>query len=100
MTMRHIVSWKLSGETLAERDEQAAHASSLLLAMQDTIEQIQQISVHRNEEHDGVNHDLVAIIDVADAQALGEYAQHPNHQPAVDFLRANTVGRTAIDYTI
>lgn len=100
MTLRHIVSWKLNGATLEERDAQATEISEALLALENTIPEIRAISVHRNELHDGSNFDLTLIADFDDAAALAVYAVHPEHLPVIDLVKARSEGRVAVDFTI
>lgn len=100
MTLRHIVSWKLAGDTREERDDVAARVTALLAPLAETIPQVRALSVHRNELHDGQNHDLTLIADFDDAEGLAGYASHPNHQPAIELLREVSVARTATDFTV
>lgn len=72
MTLRHIVSWKLGGATLEERNEQAERVRVLLESLPAKISQIRSLSVHRNELHEGSNFDLTLIADFDDADALAE----------------------------
>ena len=61
MTLRHIVSWKLNGETFAARNGQAAKIAEALAALPDRIPEIRELNVYRNELYDGKNFDLTLI---------------------------------------
>ncbi len=100
MTLRHIVSWKLKGETLEERNAQAERVRAILEPLIDTIPQIRALSLHRDELNDGVNFDLTLIADFDDVQALKEYAVHPEHLPAVALLKELAVARAGTDFTV
>lgn len=100
MTLRHIVSWKLNGETLAERDEQAAQIAAALEALRDQIPEIRELNVHRNELHDGANFDVTLIADFKNAEDLATYAVHPKHLPVVDMVKGMAAERVAVDFTV
>lgn len=98
--LRHIVSWKLNGETLAERDEQAERVRAVIEPLRDSIAEVRALSLHRNELHDGANFDLTLIADFDDEAGLAAYAVHPEHQPAIALLKELAAGRVATDFTI
>lgn len=100
MTFRHIVSWKLGGETIEERDAQAAQAKAAIEALKDEIPEIRAINVYRNELFEGANYDLTLIADFDDADGLAVYAAHPKHLPVIDFMKTITVARVATDFTL
>lgn len=100
MTLRHIVSWKLNGETLAERDEQAAQIAAALEALRDQIPEIRELNVYRNELHDGANFDVTLIADFEDADGLAVYAVHPEHLPVVEMIKGMVSDRVAVDFTV
>lgn len=98
MTLRHIVSWKLNGETKEERDVQAAKATAILTSLPAKIEQIRELNVYRNDLFDGDNFDLVLVADFDDAEGLAEYAAHSDHLPAIAYMKQATSGRAAVDF--
>jgi len=100
MTLRHIVSWKLSGETRDARDAQAAEIAGLLAPLADTVASVRALHVHRNELFDGENWDLTLVADFDDADGLSFYATHPEHLAAVDVVKRHAVGRVATDFTL
>lgn len=100
MTLRHIVSWKLNGETLAARNDQAAQITAALEALRDQIPDIRALNVYRNELHDGANFDVTLIADFDDEQGLATYAVHPKHLPVVDMIKGMAADRVAVDFTI
>lgn len=100
MTLRHIVSWKFSGETRAERDAQAARAIELIEPLRETVPSVRALSLHRNELFDGANFDLTLIADFDDEAGLEAYAKHPEHQPALQYMPTVAVARAAADFTV
>ena len=100
MTLRHIVSWKLSGETLQQRDAQATEIAAALMPLVDTVPSVRAISVHRNELFDGDNFDVTLIADFDDAEGLAAYAVHPEHVAAAAVIKAYSAGRVATDFTL
>ncbi len=100
MTLRHIVSWKLSGQSREQRDAQAAEAIALIEPLRDSVETVRALSMHRNELFDGANYDLTLIVDFDDEAGLEVYAKHPAHQPALQFMPTIAVSRVAVDFTV
>lgn len=100
MTLRHIVSWKLNGETLADRNAQAAEATAAILPLRESVPSVRALALHRNELFDGANFDLTLIADFDDAEGLAVYASHPEHLPVIDLMKRITSGRTATDFTL
>lgn len=100
MTLRHIVSWKLSGETLTQRDEQAEEIAAALTPLIDTVPSVRALSVHRNELFDSDNYDVTLIADFDDAEGLAAYATHPEHVAAGAVIKRHSIGRVATDFTL
>lgn len=100
MALRHIVNWKLSGESVADRDAQAAEMISTLEALSGLVPTLRAINVYRNELHHGDNWDVTLIADFDDAEGLAAYAVHPDHVAAGAVVKAHAVGRVATDFTV
>ncbi len=100
MTLRHIVSWKLSGETLDERNAQAAEIVAALTPLVDTVPSVRALAVHRNELFDGDNFDVTLVADFDDADGLAAYATHPEHVAAGAIIKSHACGRVATDFTV
>lgn len=100
MTLRHIVSWKLSGADRAARDAQAADIIRSLTPLADTVPSVRALSVHRNELFDGENWDVTLVADFDDADGLAEYAVHPDHVAAGAVVKSHAIGRVATDFTL
>lgn len=100
MTLRHVVAWKLSGETREARDAQAAEIIAALSPLIDTVPSLRALGVHRNELFDGDNWDVTLIADFDDAAGLEAYAVHPEHVAAGAVVKRHAVGRVATDFTL
>lgn len=98
--LRHIVSWKLSGETLEERDRQAAEISEALSPLTETVPSVRALRVHRNELFDGDNFDVTLVADFDDAEGLAAYASHPEHVTAGAVIKRHAAARVATDFTV
>ncbi|WP_025133318.1 Dabb family protein [Leucobacter sp. PH1c] len=100
MTLRHIVSWKLSGETRADRDAQAAEIAAALTPLTELVPTVRALAVHRNELFDGDNYDVTLVADFDDADGLAVYATHPDHVAAAGVVKQHAVARVATDFTV
>ncbi|PII85864.1 hypothetical protein BMH32_14325 [Leucobacter sp. OLJS4] len=100
MTLRHVVSWKLNGETREERDEQAARAIAAIEPLRESVPTVRALDVRRNELFDGDNFDVTLIADFDDADGLAVYAGHPEHLPVVALMKQITAARAASDFTV
>lgn len=100
MALRHIVNWKLSGETVADRDAQAAEMAAALEPLVDLVPSLRALSVHRNELFPGENWDVTLIADFDDAEGLAAYAVHPDHVAAGAIVKSHAIGRVATDFTL
>lgn len=100
MTLRHIVTWKLSGDTREARDAQAAEIAAALTPLAELVPSVRALSVHRNELFDGANWDVTLIADFDDQAGLAAYATHPAHVAAGAVVSSHAVGRVATDFTL
>ncbi|UOQ56665.1 Dabb family protein [Leucobacter allii] len=100
MTLRHIVSWKFTGETREERDAQAAQAVAAIAPLAESVPSVRALALHRNELFDGENYDLTLVADFDDADGLAVYAGHPTHLPVIDLMKRITAARAASDFTV
>ena len=100
MTLRHVVTWKLSGADRAERDAQAAEIIAALSPLRERVPSVRALAVHRNELFDGENWDVTLVADFDDAEGLAAYASHPEHIAAGALVKRHAVGRVATDFTV
>ncbi len=100
MTLRHIVSWKLSGDTREARDAQAAEIAAALEPLAGLVPTLRALAVHRNELFDGDNYDVTLVADFDDAEGLAVYATHPDHVAAGAVVKRHAIARVATDFTL
>lgn len=100
MTLRHIVNWKLSGETREARDAQASEIIAALTPLTELVPSVRALSAHRNELFDGDNWDVTLIADFDDEAGLQAYAVHPDHVAAGAIIKSHAIGRVATDFTL
>lgn len=100
MSLRHIVSWKLSGETREARDAQATEIIAALTPLPALVPSLRALAVHRNELFDGENYDVTLIADFDDAAGLAAYAEHPDHLAAGEVVKRHAIARVATDFSV
>ncbi|QDZ16065.1 Dabb family protein [Humibacter ginsenosidimutans] len=100
MTLRHVVAWKVAGDTEEERESLKEEFRDRLVALPSQIDVIRRFEVGLNDAGGADNFDVVLVSEFDDEDALHAYITHPVHQEVVAFVRANTVGRAGVDYTL
>ena len=98
--IRHIVSWQLSAQDEAGKDQQGEEIAAALLPLQAVLPGMLAIDVHRNVIVQDSNFDLVLICDFASVDDHDAYQVHPGHVAAVSVIQERTVGRSCIDFEI
>jgi hypothetical protein len=99
MPLRHVVTWKVAGDSEEERERVKAEFRDRLLSLPSQIDVIRSFEVGLNNAGAGDNFDVVLVSEFDDEDALQRYIQHPVHQEVVTFVRAHTSGRGAVDFT-
>lgn len=97
MTVRHIVCWKLNGETAEDRTAQATEIEAKLRELPATVPGITAFDVHHNQYNTETNWDLVLVSDHHDKAALDDYAVHPDHVAVAAFIKERVAQRSGID---
>lgn len=100
MTVRHIVSWKMNGETAADRARQIAEIEEALAELPAKVPGIRSFELRRNEYNADANFDLVLVSEHADRAALDDYAVHPDHLVAVAVVKERTAARACVDFEV
>lgn len=99
MSIRHVVAWRLATPDPAERAEQAARISRELNALKGVVPALIDITVGPDVVG-SPNWDVALVADVADAEALEAYQQHPAHQAVVGYVRSVVADRVAVDFEV
>lgn len=100
MALKHVVSWKLNGATLEERNAQAEAIFGVLGPLAETVPSVRSLTLHRNELFDGENFDITLIAEFDDAEGLAEYVVHPEHVAAGSTVKPRVTQRVATDFTV
>ena len=101
MTIRHIVSWKLSAEdTQTKREDATGIATRLRDFGRNHPELVTNLQVGTNIAYPEKNFDLVLIADFVDLSALEEYQVHPEHQAIVEFVVPRVSARASVDFEL
>ncbi|WEK62189.1 MAG: Dabb family protein [Candidatus Microbacterium colombiense] len=100
MTIRHVVSWKLTAEDADVRREQAHEVARRLNGLKAQITQIQSITAGANIAYPEANWDVTLVADFATLEALEEYQVHPAHVEVAGFVRSVVASRASVDFEI
>jgi hypothetical protein len=100
MTIRHVVMWRLRGESAAEK---AVHAQSIrdaLLPLVGRLPQIVSLTLHDSVVDESRNADLVLFSEFASLDDLQAYQVHPDHLAAAAIIREATTDRVVGDWLV
>lgn len=100
MTVRHIVSWKLNGETAGDRARQAQEVVDALSPLRELVPGVVALEVRINELNADANWDVVLVSDHVDSAALDVYATHPDHLAAAAIVKARATARAGVDFEV
>jgi hypothetical protein len=98
--IRHVVMWKVVGETAAEKQTAVEAIAGALEPLAHVIPGIASLKVFANVPADAQNYDAVLVGDYDSLEALEGYLVHPAHVAAVVIVRANSTARAAIDFEL
>ncbi|MFD3158120.1 Dabb family protein [Haloimpatiens sp. FM7330] len=97
--IKHVVMWQLCETEEHNKQENAKKMKELLEGLKDKIEDIKAIKVGINDENaPQSNFDVILEVQVEDFEALNRYAKNPLHLEVVDFIKAVSKQRVAVDY--
>lgn len=94
--LHHMVMIKVSDGT---PDDHLQAFRERVLAMPETISEIQAIDVHLDELHTARSWDVLLHVQFENRDALQAYLVHPDHQAAVAFNQAYQTAIAVLDYT-
>ena len=98
--IRHLVGWKLTGETEEARAEGIAAVTEALESLVGVVPGLLDLTVLPNAADIAGNSDLGLIAHYESVDDLRVYVAHPAHQAALGTVRAHTADRWAIDYEL
>ena len=98
MTIRHIVMWRVCGESAAARRANAERVRDAFAGMCGLIPGMTHLEVAIDES--GVDYacDVVLLSDFESVEALSAYANHPAHLRAKQAAGELRIARYQVDY--
>lgn len=96
--VRHIVMWRLRGDTPTERADARAKVKAAFEGLRGRIEGLTHIEI--GADVSGVDYacDVVLVSEFADRAALEAYGSHPEHLRVRQELADLRVARFQVDY--
>ena len=98
--IRHIVMWRLRGETAEERTAARLKVKDAFEGLKGLIKGLNHIEVGLDVSDVDYACDVVLVSEFADSVALKAYATHPEHLRVREELGDLRVGRFQVDYPI
>jgi hypothetical protein len=100
MTLRHVVSWKLTATDPAANREHRDTITAALESLPPLIPEIRSFTVGSNVVESDRAFDLVLIADYDDEAALAAYTVHPEHQRVVGIVSPLVAARSVVDFLV
>ncbi|MCP3467136.1 MULTISPECIES: Dabb family protein [unclassified Bradyrhizobium] len=98
--IRHIVMWRLRGETPAERSAARLKVKTLFEGLKGLIDGLTHIEVGLDVSDVDYACDVVLFSEFSSSAALQAYANHPEHLRVREALGDLRIGRFQVDYPI
>lgn len=98
--IRHIVMWRLRGDTAEERSEARLKVKAAFEGLKGRINGLERIEVGLDISNVDYACDVVLISEFADAASLKAYAAHPEHLRVREELGDLRIRRYQVDYPI
>ena len=96
--VKHIVMWKLRGESDGERQTHARRAADALRELSGKIPGMIRLEVGVASDTGGQSADLVLVTEHEDWQALATYRTHPEHQKVAALIAELKTERHVFDF--
>jgi quinol monooxygenase YgiN len=96
--VRHIVFWRLSGETAAEKRKAGEEIKARLEALNGRIPGLRRLEVGLDFSQTEQSSDLALYSEFDSRAALDAYQTHPDHAAVVPFIRGLATERRLVDY--
>lgn len=96
--IKHIVMWRLRGETAAERSAARSKVKTLFEGLRGLIDGLTHIEVGVDVSDVDYACDVVLVSEFTDSGALKAYATHPEHLRVREELGDLRIGRFQVDY--
>lgn len=96
--VRHIVFWRLKGDTAAEREEQARAIKAALEALNGRIPGLLRLEVGVDFSRTPDSADLALYSEFASRAALEAYHHHPEHVKVMPLVKGLRIERRVVDF--
>jgi hypothetical protein len=100
MTIRHVVSWKLTESDPVLKATQSAEIKAGLESLRGQIDGMSALDVGVNTIGPATNWDVVLIADYDDEAALAAYQVHPAHVAVTGVIRGLVAERSCVDFEL
>jgi hypothetical protein len=98
--IKHIVMWRLRGETAAEQAVARTKVKNLFEGLRGRIDGLTHIEVGADVSEVDYACDVVLVSEFTDSAALKAYATHPEHLRVREELGDLRIGRFQVDYPV
>lgn len=97
--IKHIVMWKVRGETAQERADAQSRIKVAFEGLRGQIPGLRNVEVGIDVSNVDYACDAVLVAEFESGAALSDYAQHPEHQRIRAQLEGLRIARHQVDYT-
>jgi hypothetical protein len=98
--IRHIVMWKLRGDSPGERERHAHAVKASLESLRGKVPGLLALQIGVDTSRDEAAFDVVMVSDFASHVALHHYADHPEHLRVKREIGSLRVARHQVDYEL
>ena len=97
--INHVVLFKLKEfESEDLKSVVRSKVKRALLALKDQIAEIKYMQVGGNYELNSASYDICLITHFESLEDLELYRVHPEHLKVIELIKANTIGKAAVDF--
>ena len=100
LMIKHIVMWRVRGDTTAERSAAARTVQRAFESLRDRIPGMRQLEIGIDVSDCDYACDVVLYSEFESQAALAAYAVHPEHQRVRDELGDLRITRHQVDYVM
>ena len=98
--IKHIVMWKLRGDTMAERESHARRVKASLESLRGKVPGLVKLEVGLDLSRIDYACDVVLVSEFESPDALQAYADHPEHLRVKREMGDLRVARHQVDYVL
>jgi heme-degrading monooxygenase HmoA len=100
MMIRHIVMWRVKGETPEARAEAALQVKAAFESLRGRVPGLRKLEVGLDTSRVDYACDAVLVTEFESQQALDAYAEHPEHLRVRNELAGCRTSRHQVDYLV